>query len=80
MKIVQFKNGSYAVRRWSFGFFVFEYLDPVSNYWWPVGYEHNAYYTSLDGAVRRLEKYQEFKSKKPDVGKPVEYKKWNDFS
>ena len=68
IRIVQFKNGSYAVRRWYFGF---EYLDQVSNYWWPIRYEHNSYYTSYDGAARRLEKYKLFLNKKVDYGKPI---------
>ena len=73
MKIVQFKNGTYAIRRWNW--FEYEYLDHMSNYWWPKGYDHNTQWTSLDGAVLRLERYKKFMAIKPDVGKPVEYKK-----
>ena len=49
LKIVQFKDGSFAIRQRCI--LDYEYLDCKTNYWWPELYIQNCKWTSLDGAV-----------------------------
>jgi len=52
MKIVKFKNGKYAIRRW---FFIYSYAD-ANDFerwgWWYGHNKHHAYIDDLDSAKK----------------------------
>jgi hypothetical protein len=63
MQIVKFKNGKYALRRWTI--FGFEYLSRYTNdCWWGIG-------RAQDRCVGTFEQIQELKDNISDFGKPV---------
>ncbi len=73
-KIVRFKDGTYAARRWRP--FFYQYLDNdchsiYSNIWWPSKYAKHAKVGTYELAVELLDKYLQRKNEKKDYGTPV---------
>lgn len=71
MEIVRFKDGTFAVRRWFFGYeFLDKYNDKAGqNRWWRL-LENDCYFkmSSYDEAVERLKII-------PDYGKPLKHRR-----
>lgn len=72
-KLVQFSDGTFAIRRW--GFFGREFLSDVSDHWWPFDYLRNAKFSSQEEALSRWTKHlkdaEKKKISKNDYGTPV---------
>ena len=46
MKIIKFKNEKYAIRRWNWFKFRFEYLDLNREFWWSICDRYTSFYYS----------------------------------
>ena len=62
MKIVKFQNGSYGIRKWSFGY---QYKDLKDHFWWSLQSNH---FKDCQGTIAQV--LDVFKQKK-DKGVPV---------
>ncbi len=75
MKIVQFKDGNYAVRRWhlllGYGFAGVDTGEASGYYWWSAKYTGHAKVATLSDAILRMEDIKQKKSGQFDIGQPV---------
>ncbi len=72
MKIVQFNDGTYGIRKWSF-IDGYVYLDLIDGYWWPGDIpKYSKYYKTTDKR-RILDRWEKITSKKTaDIGIPID--------
>lgn len=69
MKIVQFKNGAYGIRKWSLMYFTFVYRDLKSGHWWRLD---SRWINDCEGS---LENVQKIFDDLTDKGNPIQIKK-----
>ena len=70
LKVVQFKDGMYAVRQWSIG--VYLYLDYNGKSWWTIEYAKKyCTFACKEFAQFHLRDYLVSKNKTVDYGEPI---------
>lgn len=69
-KLVKFKNGTYAIRRWSLVWLQYEYKDLKQDYWWP---KRSRFFNDCVGTEERCrDRMKNLEPEFSDFGTPVD--------
>lgn len=65
MKIVKFKDGKYAIRKWTI--LGYKFLDKYDDYWWDISLKSGTSFNTYEECFNRLNGYY-------DYGNPIKKK------